>query len=86
MSKPQRISSWGQEVTLQLAQFDPKQFGRVGVLMGGRSAERGISPFFLLLNCFCILIISSIDEGKFFLYSIKNKYICKVILIILSFP
>ena len=43
MSKPQRISSWGQEVTLQLAQFDPKQFGRVGVLMGGRSAEREIS-------------------------------------------
>jgi len=43
MSKPQRISSWGQEVALQLAQFDPKQFGRVGVLMGGRSAEREIS-------------------------------------------
>ncbi|MEY2623217.1 MAG: hypothetical protein RLZZ101_452, partial [Pseudomonadota bacterium] len=43
MFKPQRISSWGQEVVLQLAQLDPKQFGRVGVLMGGRSAEREIS-------------------------------------------
>jgi len=43
MSNPQRIPSWGQQVTSQLTQLSSKQFGRVGVLMGGRSAEREIS-------------------------------------------
>lgn len=43
MSKPQVLHSWGQQVGEQLAQLSPKQFGRVGVLMGGRSAEREIS-------------------------------------------
>lgn len=43
MSNPQAINSWGQQVAMQLAHFNPKQFGRVGVLMGGRSAEREIS-------------------------------------------
>ena len=43
MANPQTIHSWGQQVATQLAQLNPKQFGRVGVLMGGRSAEREIS-------------------------------------------
>ena len=43
MANPQTIHSWGQQVATQLAKLNPKQFGRVGVLMGGRSAEREIS-------------------------------------------
>ncbi len=43
MANLQTIHSWGQQVAAQLAQLSPKQFGRVGVLMGGRSAEREIS-------------------------------------------
>ncbi|BEI36437.1 D-alanine--D-alanine ligase [Polynucleobacter sp. HIN7] len=43
MANLQTIHPWGQQVAAQLAQLSPKQFGRVGVLMGGRSAEREIS-------------------------------------------
>jgi D-alanine-D-alanine ligase len=43
MANLQTVHFWGQQVATQLAQMSPKQFGRVGVLMGGRSAEREIS-------------------------------------------
>lgn len=43
MANLQTTHFWGQQVATQLAQLSPKQFGRVGVLMGGRSAEREIS-------------------------------------------
>jgi len=36
-------SHWGEQVAKDLAVINPKQLGRVGVLMGGRSAEREIS-------------------------------------------
>jgi D-alanine-D-alanine ligase len=36
-------SHWGEQVAKDLAAINPKQLGRVGVLMGGRSAEREIS-------------------------------------------
>jgi len=35
-------SHWGEQVAKDLAVINPKQLGRVGVLMGGRSAEREI--------------------------------------------
>ena len=35
-------SHWGEQVAKDLAAINPKQLGRVGVLMGGRSAEREI--------------------------------------------
>lgn len=37
------LSSWGQRVKRDLANFDVKSLGRVGVLLGGRSGEREIS-------------------------------------------
>lgn len=43
MAKLQTTHSWGQQVATQLTHLSSKQFGRVGVLMGGRSAEREIS-------------------------------------------
>ena len=42
MSK-QGLSLWGERVQSQLANLDVKRFGRVGVLLGGRSGEREIS-------------------------------------------
>jgi len=42
MSK-HRFDNWGERVKLRLANLDVKAFGRVGVLMGGRSGEREIS-------------------------------------------
>jgi D-alanine-D-alanine ligase len=42
MSK-QGLSMWGERVQSQLANLDVKRFGRVGVLLGGRSGEREIS-------------------------------------------
>lgn len=38
-----RFDNWGERVKLRLANLDVKAFGRVGVLMGGRSGEREIS-------------------------------------------
>ena len=35
--------SWGERVKDQLTNLDIKSFGRVGVLLGGRSGEREIS-------------------------------------------
>lgn len=43
MSNVQVQSTWGKQVAMDLAKINPKQFGRVGVLLGGRSAEREIS-------------------------------------------
>ncbi len=43
MSNVQAQSKWGKQVAMDLAKINPKQFGRVGVLLGGRSAEREIS-------------------------------------------
>jgi D-alanine-D-alanine ligase len=43
MSNVQTQSNWGGQVAMDLAKINPKQFGRVGVLLGGRSAEREIS-------------------------------------------
>lgn len=40
---PRQLTSWVAELKRQLSQLDPKSLGRVGVLMGGRSAEREIS-------------------------------------------
>jgi D-alanine-D-alanine ligase len=37
------LSSWGDRVKSSLASLDPKSFGRVGVLLGGKSGEREIS-------------------------------------------
>jgi len=37
------LSSWGDRVKSSLAGLDPKSFGRVGVLLGGKSGEREIS-------------------------------------------
>ncbi len=37
------LSSWGDRVKASLASIDVKSFGRVGVLLGGRSGEREIS-------------------------------------------
>ena len=42
MSK-HRFDHWGERVKLRLANLDVKAFGRVGVLLGGRSGEREIS-------------------------------------------
>lgn len=42
MSK-HRFDNWGERVKLRLANLDVKAFGRVGVLLGGRSGEREIS-------------------------------------------
>ena len=42
MSK-HRFDNWGERVKLRLANLDMKAFGRVGVLLGGRSGEREIS-------------------------------------------
>ena len=39
MSK-HRFDNWGERVKLRLANLDVKAFGRVGVLMGGRSGEQ----------------------------------------------
>lgn len=44
MSKQnQQVLSWGERVKQELANLDVKSFGRVGVLLGGRSGEREIS-------------------------------------------
>jgi len=40
---PKLITSWGERVKLDLAKLDIRAFGRVGVLLGGRSGEREIS-------------------------------------------
>jgi len=37
------LSSWGERVQASLASLEPKSFGRVGVLLGGKSGEREIS-------------------------------------------
>ena len=37
------LSSWGDRVRASLASMDVKSFGRVGVLLGGKSGEREIS-------------------------------------------
>ncbi|WP_255534653.1 D-alanine--D-alanine ligase [Polynucleobacter sp. JS-Polo-80-F4] len=37
------LSSWGDRAKASLAGLDPKSFGRVGVLLGGKSGEREIS-------------------------------------------
>ena len=37
------LSSWGDRVKSSLADLDAKSFGRVGVLLGGKSGEREIS-------------------------------------------
>ena len=37
------LSSWGERVQTSLAGLEPKSFGRVGVLLGGKSGEREIS-------------------------------------------
>jgi D-alanine-D-alanine ligase len=37
------LSSWGDRVKASLASLDVKSFGRVGVLLGGKSGEREIS-------------------------------------------
>jgi D-alanine-D-alanine ligase len=37
------MGSWGERVKADLARLDVKSLGRVGVLLGGRSGERGIS-------------------------------------------
>lgn len=37
------MSSWGDRVKSSLTSLDPKSFGRVGVLLGGKSGEREIS-------------------------------------------
>ena len=37
------LSSWGDRVKTSLASMDVKSFGRVGVLLGGKSGEREIS-------------------------------------------
>ena len=37
------LSTWGDRVKARLAKLDVKSFGRVGVLLGGRSGEREIS-------------------------------------------
>ena len=37
------LNSWGDRVKASLASLDPKSFGRVGVLLGGKSGEREIS-------------------------------------------
>lgn len=37
------LSSWGDRVKASLANMDVKSFGRVGVLLGGKSGEREIS-------------------------------------------
>ncbi len=37
------LDNWGERVKLRLAGLDVKAFGRVGVLLGGRSGEREIS-------------------------------------------
>ena len=37
------LSSWADRVKTSLASLDPKSFGRVGVLLGGKSGEREIS-------------------------------------------
>ena len=42
MSK-QDLTLWGDRVKVRLANLDVKTFGRVGVLLGGRSGEREIS-------------------------------------------
>ena len=42
MSK-HRFDNWGERVKFRLANLDVKAFGRVGVLLGGRSGEREIS-------------------------------------------
>ena len=42
MSK-QNLGLWGERVQSRLASLDVKAFGRVGVLLGGRSGEREIS-------------------------------------------
>jgi D-alanine-D-alanine ligase len=42
MSK-QDLALWGDRVKVRLANLDVKTFGRVGVLLGGRSGEREIS-------------------------------------------
>jgi len=42
MSK-QNLGLWGERVQSRLANLDVKAFGRVGVLLGGRSGEREIS-------------------------------------------
>lgn len=43
MLNSKTMHSWGQQVAIDLAPLTPKDFGRVGVLMGGRSGEREIS-------------------------------------------
>ena len=43
MSSKQAGFNWGNQVLAELKHLNPKQFGRVGVLLGGRSAEREIS-------------------------------------------
>ena len=44
MSKVEaNLSSWGDRVRASLASLDLKSFGRVGVLLGGKSGEREIS-------------------------------------------
>ena len=44
MSKVEaNLSSWGDRVKASLASIDVKSFGRVGVLLGGKSGEREIS-------------------------------------------
>ena len=42
MSK-QNLGLWGERVQSRLASLNVKAFGRVGVLLGGRSGEREIS-------------------------------------------
>ena len=37
------LGSWGERVQTSLASLEPKSFGRVGVLLGGKSGEREIS-------------------------------------------
>jgi D-alanine-D-alanine ligase len=37
------LSSWGERVLSSLSSLEPKSFGRVGVLLGGKSGEREIS-------------------------------------------
>lgn len=36
------LNSWGARVQSQLSTVDVKSFGRVGVLMGGKSGERDL--------------------------------------------
>jgi len=43
MSSLQAGFNWGNQALAVLKHLNPKQFGRVGVLLGGRSAEREIS-------------------------------------------